>query len=116
IIFSLVMYALFAPHSIAITQGSFLLGLVAWAVQMAANRRFEIRRTPVDLALLGFFACCVISSFLSYDQIVSVKGLRSPAFFLAFYFVSSKVTSARMVRLLTMAIIVSCAANIVASG
>src|SRR5205085_7264930 len=66
--------------------------------------------------LLGFFACCVISSFLSYDQIVSVKGLRSPAFFLAFYFVSSKVTSARMVRLLTMAIIVSCAANIVASG
>ena len=33
IVFSLVMYALFAPHSIAITQGSFLLGLTAWAVQ-----------------------------------------------------------------------------------
>ena len=116
IIVSLVMYALFAPHSIAITQGSFLLGLLAWAVQMAAKRRLEIRRTPVDLALLGFFACCVVSSFLSYDQIVSVKGLRSPAFFLAFYFVSSKVASLRMVRLLTLAIIVSCAANIVASA
>lgn len=116
IIFSLVMYALFAPHSIAITQGAFLLGLVAWAVQMAAGRRQEIRRTPVDLALLGFFACCVVSSFLSYDQIVSVKGLRSPAFFLAFYFVSSKVTSLRMVKLLTLAIILSCAANIVASA
>ena len=116
IIFSLVMYALFAPHSIAITQGSFLVGLMAWAVQMAVTRKLEFRRTPVDLALLGFFACCVVSSFLSYDQIVSVKGLRSPAFFLAFYFVSSKVTSARLVKLLTFAIIVSCLANIVASG
>jgi O-Antigen ligase/PDZ domain len=116
IIFSLAMYALFAPHSIAITQGSFLVGLAAWAVQMAARRRFDFRRTPVDLALLGFFACCVVSSFLSYDQIVSVKGLRSPTFFLAFYFVSSKVTSARMVKLLTLAIVVSCFANIVASG
>lgn len=116
IIFSLVMYAAFAPHSIAITQGSFLVGLVAWAVQMAVNRRMEFRRTPIDLALLGFFACCVISSFLSYDQIVSVKGLRSPAFFLAFYFVSSKVMSARMVKLLTLLVVVSCSANIVASG
>jgi membrane-associated protease RseP (regulator of RpoE activity) len=116
IIFSLVMYALFAPHSIAITQSAFLIGLTAWAVQMAFKRRLEIRRTPVDLALLGFFACCVVSSFLSYDQIVSVKGLRSPAFFLAFYFVSSRVMSVRMVKLLTLAIIISCAANIVASG
>ncbi|MEN3332589.1 MAG: hypothetical protein V7641_1954 [Blastocatellia bacterium] len=110
------MYALFAPHSIAITQGSFLVGLTAWVVQMAATRKREFRRTPVDLALLGFFACCVVSSFLSYDQIVSVKGLRSPAFFLAFYFVSSKVTSARMVKVLTLVIVVSCFANIVASG
>lgn len=116
IIFTLVVYALFAPHSIAITQGSFLIGLTAWAVQMAANRKFEFRRTPVDLALLGFFACCVVSSFLSYDQTVSVKGLRSPAFFLAFYFVSSKVTSARLVKALVAVVIVSCLANIVASG
>jgi membrane-associated protease RseP (regulator of RpoE activity) len=116
ILFSLALYALFAPHSIAITQSAFLIGLVAWAVQMAVNRRLEFRRTPVDLALLGFFACCVVSSFLSYDQIVSVKGLRSPAFFLAFYFVSSKVTSARMVRWLTLAIVVSCFGNVVASG
>jgi membrane-associated protease RseP (regulator of RpoE activity) len=116
ILFSLALYALFAPHSIAITQSAFLIGLTAWAVQMAANRKLAIRRTPVDLALLGFFACCVVSSFLSYDQIVSVKGLRSPAFFLAFYFVSSKVTSVRMVKWLTLAIVVSCFGNVVASG
>ena len=116
IIFSLVMYALFAPHSIAITQGAFLLGLAAWAVQMAASRNLQIPRTPVDIALLGFFACCVISSFLSYDPLVSVKGLRSPAFFLAFYFVSNKVRSLRLASFLAFAIVASCLANVAYSA
>lgn len=116
IIFSLVMYALFAPHSIAMTQGAFLLGLVAWAVQMTAGRNLQIPRTPVDIALLGFFACCVVSSFLSYDPLVSVKGLRSPAFFLAFYFVSNKVKSLRMASFLAFAIVASCLVNVAYSA
>jgi membrane-associated protease RseP (regulator of RpoE activity) len=116
IIFSLVMYALFAPHSIAMTQGAFLLGLVAWAVQMTASRNLQIPRTPVDIALLGFFACCVVSSFLSYDPLVSVKGLRSPAFFLAFYFVSNKVKSLRLASFLAFAIVASCLANVAYSA
>lgn len=116
IIFSLVMYALFAPHSIAMTQGAFLIGLVAWAVQMVASRNVQIPRTPVDIALLGFFACCVVSSFLSYDPLVSVKGLRSPAFFLAFYFVSNKVKSLRLASFLAFAIVASCLANVAYSA
>ena len=116
IIFSLVTYALFAPHSIAITQAAFLIGLAAWAAQMVVSRDFRIPRTPVDIALLGFFACCVVSSFLSYDPLVSVKGLRSPAFFLAFYFVSNKVKSARMASFLAFAIVASCMANVAYSA
>jgi hypothetical protein len=116
IIFSLVMYALFAPHSIAITQGAFLLGLVAWVVQMATTRNFKMPRTPVDISILGFFACCVISSFLSYDPLVSVKGLRSPAFFLAFYFVCNKVRNMRLASFLAFAMIASCLFNVAYSG
>jgi len=116
IMFSLILYAVFAPHSIAITQGAFLLGITAWAVQIALNRKLKLQRTPVDVALLGFFACCVVSSFLSYDPLVSVKGLRSPAFFLAFYFVSNKVRSVRFAVLLAFLIVLSCLANVVASG
>ncbi len=104
---SLLMYAAFAPHSIAITQSAFLLGLAAWTVQMIAARNLRIERTPVDIALLGFFACCVISSFLSYEPLTSIKGLRSPAFFLAFYFVSSKVRSLRFATALAFLIIFS---------
>jgi hypothetical protein len=116
IIFSLVMYALFAPHSIAITQGAFLLGLTAWGVQMVATRNFKLPHTPVDVSILGFFACCVISSFLSYDPLVSVKGLRSPAFFLAFYFICNKVKSMRLASLLAFAIVASCLVNVAYSG
>jgi hypothetical protein len=113
---SLVMYALFAPHSIALTQGSYLLGLVAWAVQLVAARNLNHKRILVDTALFGFFACCVVSSFLSYDPLVSLKGLKSPAFFLAFYFVSKNVKTLRFAGLLTLAIIASCLVNVAYSG
>jgi hypothetical protein len=116
IFISLICYAVFAPHSIALTQGAFLLGLAAWAIQIAASRRAEIRRSPVDVALLGFFACCVISSFFSYDPLLSLKGLRSPAFFLAFYFVSNRIRSLRFATALAFIIVASCLVNVAYSG
>jgi len=112
ILFSLVLYALFAPHSIAITQTSYLIGLVAWGVQIVATREFRQQRSPVDIALFGFFACCVVSSFLSYDLLVSTKGLKSPAFFLAFYFVSTNVRSLRFASFLVLSLIISCLVNV----
>src|ERR1041384_4232967 len=101
--FLLVMYAVFAPHSIALTQGAYLIAMGAWTVQLVATRRLNLKRSSIDIALFGFFACCVISSFLSYDPLVSIKGLKSPAFFLAFYFVSNKVRRVRFARLLVFA-------------
>ena len=116
ILFSLVTYALFAPHSIAVTQAAFLIGLVAWGIQLVAAGKLRQPRTPIDIAIFGFFACCVLSSFLSYDPLVSVKGLKSPAFFFAFYFVSNKVSSLRMARFLAFAIVGSCLINVAYSA
>ncbi len=112
ITFSLVMYAAFLPHSIAITQTIFLIGLTAWGVQLFASGKLRQKPTPVDIAVFGFFACCVISSFLSYEPLVSIKGLRSPALFFAFYFVCNNVKSFRFAKFLTLVIVVSCLANV----
>ena len=112
----LVAYAVFAPHSIALTQGAYLIGLAAWVCHLAAGRGFRKLKTPVDLALFGFFACCVVSSFFSYDPLVSIKGLRSPAFFLAFYFVSHTVRSIRFASFLGVAVVLSCLVNVAYSG
>src|SRR5262249_23596575 len=51
-----------------------------------------------------------------YDPLVSVKGLKSPAFFLAFYFVSNKVRSSRFAAFLVLTMIVSCLVNVGYSG
>ena len=113
---SLVLYAGFAPHSIAFTQGAFLFGLLCWAVKIAVTRQYEQSRSPVDIAVLGFFACCVISSFLSYDPMISIKGLRSPAFFLAFYLVSRNIKSLRFAAFLAFLMIGSCLINVAYSA
>jgi hypothetical protein len=112
ITFALVMYAAFLPHSIAVTQAIFLLGIVAWGVQLFMTGKLRQQRTPVDLAIFGFFACCVISSFLSYVPLVSIKGLRSPALFFAFYFVCKNVKSLRFAKFLTLLVVISCLANV----
>ena len=114
--FLLLSYAIFAPHSIALTQGAYLIGMGAWAVQLAATRRLNQKRSAMDIALFGFFACCVVSSFLSYDLLVSIKGLKSPAFFFAFYFVSNRVRTVRFASFLAVAIVLSCLVNVVYSA
>ena len=106
------MYAVFAPHSIALTQIFYLFGLLIWGLQLVTTRRFRPSRTPADIALFAFFNCCVISSFLSYAPLISIKGLRSPAFFLAFYYVSTKITSIRFARVLAFLLVGSCLINI----
>jgi len=116
IICSLVLYALFAPHSISITKASYLIGMAAWLVQLLAAGGIRQKKTPVDIALFGFFACCVVSSFFSYELLISVKGLKSPAFFLAFYFVSSKIKDLKFARLLIYLIIASCLINVAYSA
>jgi hypothetical protein len=114
--FLLLSYAIFAPHSIALTQGAYLIGMGAWAVQLAATRRLNQKRSRMDIALFGFFACCVVSSFLSYDPLVSIKGLKSPAFFFAFYFVSNRVRTIRFASFLALALVLSCLVNVAYSA
>ncbi|MBI3651139.1 MAG: O-antigen ligase family protein [Acidobacteria bacterium] len=116
IAFTLLMYVLFAPHSIAVTQGACVLGLLVWTVEMVATRKFRQRRTPIDLAILGFFAWCILSSFFSYEFQTSLKGVKSPAFFLAFYFISANIKSLRFARFLIFALIVSCLVNVAYSA
>lgn len=116
IIVSLVMYALFAPHSIAVTQGIFLVGLTAWGVELFATRNFPQKRTALDLVLFSFFACCIISSFFSYEFMISLKGLKSPAFFFAFYFVRYNIKSMRFAKFLAFALIGSCLIGVVYSA
>lgn len=113
IIACLFIFAFSAPHSIAVTQGAWLLGTTLWLLRFAFHPRPLIHRTPIDYLLLGFFILSGISAFLSYEPMVSIGKLRAASLFTIIYLVAENVRSLRVARLLAFTIIASCMINVI---
>lgn len=108
----LFIIAIFAPHSIAVTQAAWLLGMALWIARLAIYPRPSLFRSPVDYALLGFFILSGISTIFSYSPVVSIGKMRAASLFTIVYLVSQNVRSLRFVRLLALALIGSCMINV----
>jgi hypothetical protein len=108
----LFLIALFAPHSIAVTQGAWLLGMVLWLARFAVYPRPALSRSPVDYALLGFFVLSGISGIFSYSPFMSIGKMRAASLFTIVYLVAQNVRSLRLVRLLALTLIGSCMINV----
>jgi hypothetical protein len=108
----LFIIAAFAPHSIAVTQAAWLLGMVLWLARFAIYPRPPISRSPVDYVLIGFFILSGISSIFSYSPITSIGKMRAASLFTIVYLVSQNVRSLRLVRLLALTLIGSCMINV----
>lgn len=100
--------ALFAPHSIAATQISWMCGLVLWGVRLLVRPRPIFQRTPVDYALLAFFILTFVSALFSYDQTESLGKLRGASLFSIVYLVALNVRSRRVLQLLALVLVASC--------
>jgi hypothetical protein len=112
IIACLFLIAAFAPHSIAVTQTAWLLGMALWVARFAFYPRPALHRSPLDYALLGFFVLSGISGIFSYSPIMSIGKMRAASLFTVVYLVSQNVNSLRLVRLLTFTLIASCMINV----
>lgn len=108
----LFLIASFAPHSIAVTQAAWLLGMVLWLARFAIYPRPILARSPVDYALLGFFVLSGISGIFSYNPFMSIGKMRAASLFTIVYLVAQNVRSLRMVRLLALTLIGSCMINV----
>jgi O-antigen ligase len=108
----LFIIAVFAPHSIAVTQAAWLLGMVFWVARFAIYPRPQISRSPVDYVLVGFFILSGISSIFSYSPITSIGKMRAASLFTIVYLFSQNVRSLRVVRLLALTLIGSCMINV----
>ncbi|HYY59171.1 MAG TPA: O-antigen ligase family protein [Pyrinomonadaceae bacterium] len=106
------MLAVSAPHSIAATQIAWACGMLFWVVRLMVRPRLRLHRTPLDYALLAFFILTMISSLASYDPLVSIGKLRGASLFTIVYLVAENVSSKRMLRYLTYALIASCMINV----
>ena len=108
----LFVFAAAAPNSIAATQSAWLVGLALWLVRFAFQPRPKFYRTPIDLLILGFFVLTVISSFLSYEPMVSIGKLRAASLFTIIYLFVENVTSLRLARWLAITLISACMVNV----
>ncbi|HEX6622171.1 MAG TPA: O-antigen ligase family protein [Pyrinomonadaceae bacterium] len=109
----LFLLALSAPHSIAVSQGAWLLSMLLWVVRLFVRPRPPLWRTPVDVALLGFFTLTFLTALTSYDPEVSIGKLRAASLFTVVYVVAENVRGRRVLRGLALALVASCALNVV---
>lgn len=113
IVFWLFVFAAFAPHSIAVTQGAWLLGMLFWVVRFFFYPRPGTYRTPLDYALLGFFILTGLSAVLSYEPMVSIGKLRAASLFTIVYLFAQNVPSRKVLRALALTLVASCMINVV---
>jgi len=112
IIGALLLFVLFAPNSIAFTQTAWFAGLVFWVLRFTVWPGPKLHRTPLDYALFGFFILTAISSFLSYEPVVSIGKLRQASLFTIVYLFFENVRSTRVFRALVIVLITACAVNV----
>lgn len=104
----LFIFAVAAPNSIAATQSAWLIAMALWLARFAFRPRPKLFQTPVDYLVLGFFILTGISSFLSYEPMMSIGKLRAASLFTILYLFAENVPSLRVARLLALALIAGC--------
>lgn len=108
----LFLFAAAAPNSIAATQSAWLIGMVLWLARFAVRPRSRLHKTPIDYFVLGFFILTGVSSFLSYEPMVSIGKLRAASLFTIIYLFAENVPSLRVARFLALTLICACMVNV----
>jgi len=101
-----------APNSIAATQAAWFLGLVIWVLRFAVWPRPKLERTPLDYPIFAFFLLTGLSSFFSYEPVVSIGKLRAACLFTIIYLFAENVRAPRVLRALAIALVAACMINV----
>ncbi|HEX8423929.1 MAG TPA: hypothetical protein VF634_10985, partial [Pyrinomonadaceae bacterium] len=88
----LLLYAVFAPHSIAGAWIALSISILGWLARALLMRRANISRTPLDLPLWLFYAWSIVSALVSAEPRISLLKLASVSAFLIIYPVQSLIT------------------------
>ncbi len=107
IYFFILVTALAAPVSIAATNIGWLGGTFFWLLRSLVKPGLKFRRTPVDFAILAFFAWSLISSIFSYAPDLSLDRLRVLTLFPILYLVCQNIRAAKTVKFLVAALVFS---------
>jgi hypothetical protein len=109
-----VLYAIFAPHSIAGAEMALALVGLGWIIRLLVTGRTGIRRSALDLPIWLFLAWTVLSAILSAEPRISLPKLQSVLVVLLFYLTQSILTR-RTVVLVAVLMITSGVAGVAES-
>jgi O-antigen ligase len=108
----LVLMVLAAPHSIAVTQTAWILGMIFWIARFFLRPRPKLRWTFLAAPIFTLFGWTIISAIFSYAPDISFGKLKSAALFLIFFFAFNNLRTGKSARLLASALIVSCMVSV----
>lgn len=100
-----VLYAVFAPHSIAGAEIALALVVIGWLIRTLAIRRSGLRYTKLDLPILGFAIWTIASSLLSEEPGSSIPKLQSVCVLFLFYITQAVVTKRTAILLVCIMIL-----------
>ena len=101
-----------APHSIAVTQIGWLVGMMAWLVRLFILPRREVHIYSIGIGLATFIVWSAVSSAFSYDPAVSLDKLRAVSTVLIFIFVLNVLRNRRAIHLVAFLLIGSCMVSV----
>lgn len=91
-IIGFVLFAAFAPHSIAAAETALGIVGIGWLVRTLATRSLGLRHTKLDFPIWLLFAFTIASSLLSEEPQISIAKLQSVCVFFLFYLTQAIVT------------------------
>ncbi|HYW74176.1 MAG TPA: O-antigen ligase family protein [Pyrinomonadaceae bacterium] len=106
------LFVIAAPNSIAATQTAWMLGMLFWLLRFLVWPRPRLHRTPIDYPMFAFFLLTGLSAVLSYEPMVSIGKLRAASLFLIVYFLAENIQSGKILRLLTIILILATMVNV----
>ncbi len=101
----ILLTALAAPISIAVTNIGWITGLLFWLIRALVPPRPAFFRTPLDFALLAFWGWCLLSCFFSYAPDLSFDRWRVLTLFPIAYLIVNNVRTVKTVQWLAGALI-----------
>ena len=109
----LILMTLSAPHSIAATQTSWLLGTIFWIARFFVKPRPKFIKTALFIPFLVFFLWSIIVAIFSYAPDISLDKLRNVSLLFIFFFAINNLRTIKSVKIIAFALVFSCMVNVI---
>lgn len=112
ILYLLIAFCLFAPHSITLSQVAVYAAVVLWLIKIMLVRKREGGPSGLDLPLIALVVLTGLSAVFSYEPAVSLKKLGGVSLCLIFFVVGDQVRTVGLARKLVIVMLASCLVNV----